>query len=117
MHPLKNHFPVHALATLYKHRMTMHLFWGVISTSCSLAMTALHPIDEKQSAGGGFQDKSDTACTTLDTATSPMVSLPPAGFPCGYLACQARSTPATSTGSTAGATRVAHPPRTRSSAR
>ena len=58
-------------------------------------------MDEKQYTWGVFQDKPDTECTTLDTATSPMVSLPPAGFPCGYLACQARSTPATSTGSTA----------------
>src|SRR5262249_21767142 len=82
----------------------------VISTSCSLAMTALHPMDEKQDAWGVFQDKPDTECTPLDTVTSPMVSLPPVGFPCGYLACQARSAPATSTGSPAGATHVAHPP-------
>jgi hypothetical protein len=38
-------------------------------------MTALHPMDEKQYAWGVFQDKPDTECTTLDTATSPMVTI------------------------------------------
>src|SRR6266446_4545860 len=32
-------------------------------------------------------------CTTLGSATCPMVRLPPAGFPCGYPACQARTSP------------------------
>jgi hypothetical protein len=32
-------------------------------------------MDEKQYAWGVFQDKPDTECMTLDTATSPMVIL------------------------------------------
>src|SRR5262249_37311630 len=37
----------------------------VLSTSCSLAMTALHPMDENQEAWGVFQDKLDTASAIL----------------------------------------------------
>jgi len=88
-----------------------------ISMSCALALAVAHPMEERQWACGVFEDTPAMECTTLDSVTCPMISLPPTGFPCGDLACQARSTPAASPGARAGAARVSHPPRTRSSAR
>src|SRR5207244_3285249 len=51
---------------------------------------------------GVGEDKPAMAGIPLDSATSPMVSLPPAGCPWGDLAGQARSAPAASTGGDGG---------------
>ena len=88
-----------------------------ISTSCALAMAASHPLAEKPGTWGVFEATPALEGTSLDSTTSPMVSLPPPGLLCGYLACEARSAPTAPTGSTAGAARVSPPPRTRSSPR
>jgi hypothetical protein len=88
-----------------------------ISTSYALVMAASHPLAEQPGTWGVCEATPALEGTSLDSTTSPMVSLPPPGLLCGDLACEARSAPTAPTGSAAGAARVSPPPRTRSSPR
>jgi hypothetical protein len=57
----------------------------VCSISGALALTAVHPMAKPPWAGGVGEDMPAMACTPLDSAPCPMVSLPPTGCSCGDL--------------------------------